>query len=98
MRAAEDSALKIWLVPGAVWVALLLLLGATVGSAYVPLGLLNSVINMTIAAMKVILVMVFFMNLRSSSALLRLAALCGLFWLTFLFVLSATDYFTRQSH
>jgi cytochrome c oxidase subunit 4 len=98
MRIAEDSALRIWLVPTAVWVALLLLLATTVGSAYVPLGIFNSIINLVIAAVKVVLVMVFFMNLRSSSALLRLAALCGLFWLAFMFVLTAADYFTRQSY
>lgn len=97
MRPMQDETLRIWVVPTAVWFALLVLLAATVGSAYVPLGALNSVLNLAIAATKVVLVMVFFMNLGSSSALLRLAALCGVFWLTFMFVLTAADYLTRQS-
>jgi cytochrome c oxidase subunit 4 len=85
-------------MPGLVWFALLVLLAATVSSAYVPLGAFNSVINMIIAAIKVSLVLIFFMKLRSSSALVRLAAGAGLFWLMFMFALTATDYFTRQLH
>ncbi len=96
MRNAANDALRLWIVPGAVWLALLVLLAATVGSAYVPLGIFNSIVNMVIAAAKVALVMLFFMTLRSSSALLRLAALAGIFWLVFMFVLTAGDYMTRQ--
>jgi cytochrome c oxidase subunit 4 len=96
MTAGQNAALRLWLAPGAVWLALLLLLTATVASAYVPLGIVNSVINMAIAAAKVALVMLFFMKLRSSSALLRLAALAGLYWIILMFVLSAGDYLTRQ--
>jgi hypothetical protein len=36
------------------------------------------------------------MKLRSSSELLRLAALAGVFWLSFMFMLTASDYLTRQ--
>ncbi|HVZ53661.1 MAG TPA: cytochrome C oxidase subunit IV family protein [Pseudolabrys sp.] len=96
MNTRQASALHIWIVPGAVWLALLLLLALTVGSAYVPLGIFNSILNLTIAAIKVLLVLLFFMKLRSSSPLLRLAAMAGLFWLAFMFVLTAGDYLTRQ--
>ncbi len=96
MKTRQGSALHIWIVPGAVWLALLLLLALTVGSAYVPLGIFNSILNLTIAAIKVLLVLLFFMKLRASSPLLRLAAMAGLFWLAFMFVLTAGDYLTRQ--
>jgi cytochrome c oxidase subunit 4 len=85
-------------MPGLVWLALLVLLAATVSSAYVPLGAFNSVINMIIAAIKVSLVLIFFMKLRSSSPLVRLAAGAGIFWLMFMFALTGADYFTRQVH
>jgi len=96
MNAEQPSALGLWRMPGAVWLALLALLALTVGSAFIPLGLGNGLINASVAAIKVALVMVFFMKLRSSSGLLRLAALAGMFWLILMFVLTASDYLTRQ--
>jgi cytochrome c oxidase subunit 4 len=90
------SALGLWLRPTAVWLALLLLLGLTVGSAYVPLGAFNGIINYAVATAKAALVLIFFMHLDRSRALLRLTALTGLFWLLFLFSLSFGDYLTRN--
>jgi len=89
------NGLRGWLMPCAVWLALLILLATTVGSAFIHLGPLNSIINFTIAALKAALIAVFFMNLRTSSPLLRLAAVAGLLWLTFMFTLTAGDYLTR---
>lgn len=96
MRSAENSAVRLWVIPGAVWLGLLGLLAATVISAYIPLGTFNTILNMAIAAAKVALILVFFMKLGSSSALVRLASLAGLFWLVFMFSLTAGDYLTRQ--
>jgi cytochrome c oxidase subunit 4 len=95
MSLREDSALRLWIKPGLVWLALMVLLGITVGSAYVPLGTFNTVINYTIAAIKAVLVFVFFMHLVRASALLRLASIAGLFWLVFMFSLTLGDYLTR---
>lgn len=80
----------------AVWVALLVLLAASVGSAYLPLGIWNSVANLAIAAVKVGLVAVFFMHLREAGGVVRLAAAIGIFMLVLLFGLGATDYLTRR--
>jgi cytochrome c oxidase subunit 4 len=96
MNDAKPSVLQLWIVPGAVWIALGLLLAATVTSAYIPLGIFNSVINYAIAAAKAALILLFFMKLKSSSPLVRLASMAGLFWLLFLFALTAADYLTRQ--
>lgn len=82
----------------AVWLLLLLLLAATAGSAYLPLGAWNSVANLAIAAVKALLVAVFFMHLEDAGALVRLAAAIALFMLTLLFSLGAADYLTRQIH
>lgn len=82
----------------AVWAALLLLLALTAGSAFVPMGAWNSVVNLAIAAAKILLVAIFFMHLRHSGALMRLIAVLALFMLAILFGLSATDYAARELH
>lgn len=92
---SEQSAWKIWKELGAVWLALCALLAITVGSAYVPLGAANGIINLGIAIAKAALVALFFMNLVRSSALVRLASAAGIFWLSFLFILTAADYLSR---
>lgn len=96
MNEHSTSALRLWIRPSLVWLALLLLLAATVGSAYVPLGAFNTAINYIIAAGKAALVFIFFMHLNRSPASVRLAAMTGLFWLTFLFSLTFSDYLTRD--
>ena len=62
----------------------------------VTLGAFNGVINYSIAAAKAALVLVFFMHLDRSRALLRLTAFTGLFWLSFMFSLAFGDYLTRS--
>ena len=78
-----------------VWVGLLVLLALTLGSAYLPLGWLNGVVNLAIAVAKALLVMTFFMHLRSSHYVLRIAAAAGFFWLAILIGLSLSDFLTR---
>jgi cytochrome c oxidase subunit IV len=78
-----------------VWLGLITLLLLTLGSAYLPLGWLNGVVNLAIAAAKALLVMIFFMHLRSSHYLLRLAAAAGFFWLAILIGLSLSDFLAR---
>ncbi|MEO8567467.1 MAG: cytochrome C oxidase subunit IV family protein [Betaproteobacteria bacterium] len=67
----------------------------TLGSAYLPLGWLNGVVNLAIAAAKALLVMIFFMHLRSSHYVLRTAADTGFFWLAILIGLSLADFLAR---
>jgi len=81
-----------------VWTALLLLLAATAASALLQLGAWNSVLNLSIAALKAGLVMLFFMRLRSSHVLIRLTAITAMATLAILFALSSTDYFTRERY
>jgi cytochrome c oxidase subunit 4 len=95
MRLADNSTLRLWLMPAAVWLALLTLLAITVSASYLPLGLGNGIVSMSVVASKATLIMYFFMKLQSSSALLRLAAVAGLFWLIFTFSLTFSDYLTR---
>jgi len=78
-----------------VWIALMALLLLTFGSAYLKLGAWNNAINLGIAAVKALLVAVFFMHLRSASTMLRIVAVIALLMLALLFGLSHTDYATR---
>ena len=96
MNGSGTSALRLWIKPSLVWLALMLLLVATVASAYIPLGPFNTAINYIIATGKAALVFIFFMHLERSPAPLRIAAVTGLLWLSFLFTLSFADYVTRD--
>lgn len=81
-----------------VWAALLALLAATAGSAFLALGAWNAVINFAIAGLKALLVAAFFMHLRDAGALVRLAAAVAAFMLVLLFALASTDYLNRRMH
>lgn len=97
MKLAQDSAARLWIMPAAIWLALLLLLAITIGAAYLPLGPGNGVVSMGIAACKAALILLFFMELKTSSALLRLASLAGVFWLVLMFSPTFGDYLSRQA-
>ncbi|HZC37299.1 MAG TPA: cytochrome C oxidase subunit IV family protein [Sphingomicrobium sp.] len=77
------------------WAALLLLLATTTAMAFVPLGTANLFISLTIAVIKAGLVLVFFMELKRSSGLVRVFAAAGFFWLMILIALTAADYTHR---
>ena len=76
----------------AIFVTLMLLTWATVQIAFVDLGLLNSIIALTIAVIKATLVVLFFMHVRYSSRLTQIVIVAGIFWLGILIVLTMGDY------
>ncbi len=75
--------------------ALLVLLALTVLAASVDLGPFNTVIAITIAVCKALLVILFFMNVRHSSRITWIYVLIGFFWLILMFGLTLGDYITR---
>jgi cytochrome c oxidase subunit 4 len=77
------------------WVALMVLFALTLASSFVPLHGFNTAVNVAIAVAKAALVALIFMRLRTSTALVRLAALAGLAWLLILIGLSLTDFLSR---
>jgi len=87
--------MHVWIKPAGVWIALLALLAATIGAAHAELGALSIALNLLIAGICIGLIGILFMNLARSSVLIRLAAASGLFWLLFLFVMTAGDYLSR---
>jgi cytochrome c oxidase subunit 4 len=82
-----------------VWIALMGLMVLTVVLSRVPMpGPLNTMIALTIAAVKATLVLLFFMHLKYESYKLSAVVFAaGLFWLLIFFGLSLIDYGTRMS-
>ncbi len=80
-----------------VFAALMALLGATLGLAFLDLGALNLVAALAIAAAKAALVLLFFMHLRESDGLAWIAVGAGLTWVAILFGLTFVDYGSRPS-
>lgn len=85
----------LWQGPGLVWFALVVLFGASLGSAYLPLGNGNITVNLLIAAIMIVLLVSFLMDLKSAKALIRVVAAAGLLWLILMFTLTFNDYLTR---
>ena len=79
----------------AVWLALLALMGLSLGSAYLRLGAFNMPAGLAIAAVKAALVAFLFMRLREAGLLMRAAALAGLAIWTIQLTLTGVDYETR---
>ena len=78
------------------WLALLALMLASLGSAYLKLGPWNMVAGLAIAAVKSTIVAWLFMRLRESGPLIRLVAAVGLGVWFILLALSGVDYETRH--
>jgi cytochrome c oxidase subunit IV len=74
---------------------LMLLLASTWCIGYIDLGMFNVIIALAIAAIKALLVVLFFMHIKGSSPLLRLAATVGIIWLLIMLSLTLTDFLTR---
>jgi cytochrome c oxidase subunit 4 len=76
-------------------VALLFLTGLTTAVAYVDLGAFSTVVALSIAVVKMLLVSLFFMHVRHSTKLTKLVVVGGAMWLGILLLLTMTDYFSR---
>ena len=78
-----------------IWAMLMILLGATLGSAYLHLGPFNTILNLTISLIKAGLVALFFMHVHYDKPLMKVFAASGVFWLLILLALAMTDYVSR---
>jgi len=64
--------------------------------AFVNLGIFNPVVALTIAVIKAVLVILFFMHVRYSSKLTMVTVGAGFFWLLIMITLSLSDYLSRS--
>jgi cytochrome c oxidase subunit 4 len=80
-----------------IFFALLCLTGLTTYAAFVDLGAeLNTVVALTIAVAKALLVILFFMHVKYSSGLTKIVILAGFFFLALLVSLTLADELTRS--
>ena len=80
----------------AVWAALIILTITTVAVSKIELGEFNFIAAMSIAVLKGALVVLFFMHVKQSTALVQLMAGASLFWLAIMLVFLLSDYYSRN--
>ena len=79
-----------------IFLALLCLTALTTGVAFVDLGEeLNTIVALTIAVAKMLLVILFFMHVKYSSGLTKIVIVAGFFFLAILVSLTLADELTR---
>ena len=67
----------------------------TVLVAFYDLGPMNNVMMLTIASVKALFVVLYFMHVRWSSRLTWVVVASGFFWLLIMFSFTMTDYLSR---
>lgn len=80
------------------WLALVMLHFTILGISMLKLGGAGTPIIVMLAFGQMILVMLYFMELRHSAKLVRVAGAAGFFWLLIQFTLTGSDYFARGFH
>ena len=76
--------------------ALMVLLALTVGAYHIDLGIINTPLAVSIAAIKAMLIVAIFMHAIFSSRLVQIAAITGFIFVGIMFVLTFNDYLTRN--
>lgn len=95
MTDGRHETSRLWAGPAVTWLVLLLLAAVSLGTAYLPLGAGNVAVNLLLAGVMIAVLVTFLMDLRHSSALLRVVAAAGLFWAVLMFSLTFSDYLSR---
>ena len=95
-RAPAAERRAAWAGPLAVWAVLVGLLFLNLGTAYAPLGSFKTVAHFAIAGATVMVIGLLFMKLGRATNLVRIAALAGVLWASFLFLLVGADYLARS--
>jgi cytochrome c oxidase subunit 4 len=79
----------------AIFGALMVLTAVTVGVSFIPLGVANFPVAISIAVFKASLVILFFMHVKYSSRLTKMVVGMAFFFLGILLLLTLTDYLSR---
>jgi cytochrome c oxidase subunit IV len=79
----------------AIFLALLVLTGTTVGVSYIDMGIFNPIVALAIACIKMVLVVLFFMHVKYSSKLTKLTVISGVFVFFALISMTLADYMSR---
>ncbi len=79
-----------------IFAALLVLTGLTVYVSYLPFGSWHAAVALSIAVVKALLVLLFFMHLLHGTRLTWLCIAAAVFWLGIMLTLTLSDYLTRH--
>jgi cytochrome c oxidase subunit IV len=95
MNSKHVLSIKLYAV---IFIALVALTLTTTGVAFIDLGgNLNVIVALTIAVVKALLVILFFMHVRYSDRLTWVFVGAGFFWLAIMMALTLGDFLTRGS-
>jgi cytochrome c oxidase subunit 4 len=95
MNSKHVLSVKLYAV---IFIALVALTLTTTGVAFIDLGgNLNVIVALTIAVVKALLVILFFMHVRYSDRLTWIFVGAGFFWLAIMMALTLGDFLTRGS-
>jgi cytochrome c oxidase subunit 4 len=78
-----------------IFAALIVLTGTTVWVATIDLGPANTIVALTIACVKALLVILYFMHVRYSSKLTWVFVCAGVFWFLIMIAFTMADYESR---
>ncbi len=78
-----------------VFLVLIALTMTTVAVSRIELGEYNFIVAITIAVIKAVLVILYFMHVKDSSAMTKLFVGAGFFWMAILLVFILSDYLSR---
>jgi cytochrome c oxidase subunit 4 len=79
------------------WLAMIVLAGISLWTAFLGLGHWAPIVQFGIAAIQTAILFILFMRLKGPPSLKWVFAVTGFFWLSFLYGLSMTDYADRAS-
>jgi cytochrome c oxidase subunit IV len=79
-----------------IWITLTIMTFVTYYVSKIDLGELNVVVALAIAFFKMMLVIWFFMHVRTDNPLTKLFVFAGFFWEGILLVMTLGDYFSRS--
>jgi cytochrome c oxidase subunit IV len=92
--AKKAHSIRLYLL---VYVALLCLLGLTVGASYLNIGRYpNNIIAIGIACIKTLLIILIFMHMKYERWITWIFAAAGMVWLCIMMCLMMTDYLSRN--
>ncbi len=78
-----------------IFAALMALTATTIYVAFQDLGPLNNIVALSIAVVKMTLVVLYFMHVRYATRLTWLVVASGFVWLVFLILITMSDYWSR---
>jgi cytochrome c oxidase subunit IV len=79
-----------------VYLSLLLLTALTIGASLLDLGQWHARVGLTIAGLKALLVVLFFMHVLYSTKLIWIVILAAVYWLFILIGFTMSDYVSRS--